>query len=214
MPTLLSQAEFAARKAVSRKTVTVWKTAGRLVMVGNRVDLEETECKLAEGSKADSKRRVPARPESVTRSRKGNRSRGQGNKPQVTAGVAPAAAPEVESEAPPAPMPIDADAIVASIRASGTPLSLAEAELLKESALARLRQLEYDQKSGAVVAVADVARAVGQAFARVRTRLLAIPAEQAPRVHRCRTVAEVQDALQDVIVQALEELSAGEPATG
>lgn len=95
---------------------------------------------------------------------------------------------------------------------SGAPYDRLEAERIKENYLALLRQLEYDQKSGAVVAVADVAGAVGKQFARVRTRLLAIPAEQAPRLHRLKTVPEVQDALQDVITQALEELSAYRPA--
>ncbi len=90
---------------------------------------------------------------------------------------------------------------------SGAPYDRLEAERIKENYLALLRQLEYDQKSGAVVAVADVAGAVGAQFARVRTRLLAIPAEQAPRLHRLKTVPEVQDALQDIITEALEELA-------
>jgi len=65
---------------------------------------------------------------------------------------------------------------------------------------------EYDQKSGAVVLVADVAAAVGKEYSQVRTRLLAIPAEQAPRIHRLKTVTEVQDVLQELITEALEEL--------
>lgn len=91
---------------------------------------------------------------------------------------------------------------------------LAAAELRKERALANLRQLEYDQKSGAVVPVADVTKAVGEEYARVRTRLLAIPAEQAPRLHRCQTVLELQDALMSLVVRALEELTrdGGTPA--
>ena len=94
---------------------------------------------------------------------------------------------------------------------SGAPYDRIEAERIKENYLALLRQLEYDQKSGAVVAVADVAGAVGKQFARLRTRLLAIPAEQAPRLHRLKTVPEVQDALQDTITEALEELSGYKP---
>jgi hypothetical protein len=54
-------------------------------------------------------------------------------------------------------------------------LNIADAERLKENYLGWLRQLEYDQKAGAVV-----------------------PAEE---------VAEMQDALMEVVVEALEELT-------
>lgn len=92
------------------------------------------------------------------------------------------------------------------ISSSGAPFSLIEAERTKENYLALLKQLEYDIKSGAVVAVEDIARAVGEEYAKVRTKLLAIPAEQAPRLHRLKTVAEVQDVLMGCIVEALEAL--------
>lgn len=91
-------------------------------------------------------------------------------------------------------------------------LSLVDAERLKENYLARLRQLEYDQKAGAVVPVEAIAKRVGDAFARVRTRLLAIPPERAPRLHRCKTLPEMQDALTEAIVEALQELTADEEA--
>ena len=81
------------------------------------------------------------------------------------------------------------------------------ARRVKENYLALLNQLEYDQKAGAVVWVSDVAKAVGDEYAKVRTRLLAIPAEQAPRLHRLKTVTQVQDALQEIITEALEELT-------
>jgi len=88
----------------------------------------------------------------------------------------------------------------------GADMSLEEAKRVKENYLALLNQLEYDQKSGAVVLVADVAAAVGLEYSKVRTRLLAIPAEQAPRIHRLKTVTEVQDVLQELITEALEEM--------
>lgn len=92
-------------------------------------------------------------------------------------------------------------------------LSLGDAERLKENYLARLRQLEYDQKAGAVVPVEAIAKRVGDAFARVRTRLLAIPPERAPRLHRCKTLPEMQDALTEAIVEALQELTADDEAS-
>lgn len=93
------------------------------------------------------------------------------------------------------------------LTATGATMSLAEAERVKECYLALLRQLEYDTKAGAVIAAADVASAVGAEYAQVRTRLLAIPAERAPQIHRLKTVTEIQDALHDMIVEALEELT-------
>ena len=51
---------------------------------------------------------------------------------------------------------------------------------------------------------------VGAEYAKVRTRLLAIPSEQAPRIHRLKTVTEVQCVLLDIITEALEELTADE----
>lgn len=93
------------------------------------------------------------------------------------------------------------------IRETGATMTLSAAETMKENYLALLRQLEYDVKSGAVVSVADVAKSVGGQFAQVRTRLLAIPAERAPQIHRLKTVSEVQDALMTIIVEALEGLT-------
>jgi hypothetical protein len=86
-------------------------------------------------------------------------------------------------------------------------LTLAEAERLKENFLGRLKQLEYDIKSGAVATVAEVERQVAAEYAKVRTRLLAIPSELAPRVHHLKTLPEIQAALTEAIVEALEELT-------
>ena len=108
---------------------------------------------------------------------------------EVTAGETPAAAVE------------------RIIRESGATLSLADAEKLKENYIALLRQLEYDTKSGLVVAVSEVAALVGAEYAQIRTKLLAIPAEQAPRLHRLKAVTEIQDALMSMIVEALEGLT-------
>jgi hypothetical protein len=94
-----------------------------------------------------------------------------------------------------------------AIREGGAPFSHPEAERIKENYIALLRQLEFDTKSGAVVLVADVAKAVGAEYAKVRTRLLSIPAEQAPRIQRLKTVAEVEDTLRSIITEALEELT-------
>jgi DNA-binding transcriptional regulator YdaS (Cro superfamily) len=98
------------------------------------------------------------------------------------------------------------------ILATGSEWTTEEAIRVKESHLALLKRLEYDQKSGAVVAVAEVAAAVGAQFSQVRQRLLAIPAEQAEAIARCRTVPEVRDLLESLIVEVLQALSRGDGA--
>ncbi len=101
-----------------------------------------------------------------------------------------------------------AETVAANILAtSGVEWTIDEAKRIKESYLALLNQLEYDQKSGAVVLVEDVADTIGKEYALVRTRLLAIPAECAPQIQRFKTVVEVRDFLHRTIVEALEGLT-------
>ncbi|MET3654714.1 hypothetical protein ABIC75_004462 [Dyella japonica] len=83
------------------------------------------------------------------------------------------------------------------------PYSLNEARRIKENYLALLNPLQYDRESGAVVLIDDVTRQLGASYAKVRTRLLAIPAEHAPQMHRLKTVAEVKDTLLELITEAM-----------
>lgn len=100
------------------------------------------------------------------------------------------------------------------IATSGVEWSFDEARRVKESYLALLNQLEYDTKARAVVRVDRVAKAFGDACARVRTRLSAIPAEIAPELHRKKTISEIVDELRRSINEALEELTSGGDGTG
>ncbi len=86
-------------------------------------------------------------------------------------------------------------------------MSILEAERYKVIFDGQLKRLDYDIKSAKVVPVDLVREAVAKEYAKVRTRLLAIPAEQSPWLHRLKTVNEVQDALSKVIHEALEELA-------
>ena len=63
--TLITQAEFARLKSVSKAAVSQWKKEGRIKMVGKLIDLEETETIMVPGSSFRSKRRVPARHDGV-----------------------------------------------------------------------------------------------------------------------------------------------------
>ncbi|CAI3953714.1 unnamed protein product [Commensalibacter communis] len=88
--------------------------------------------------------------------------------------------------------------------------NLQDAELYKTSYEARLKQLDYDLKSGAVVRIEDVVDALSSQLSAIRTRLLAIPAEMAPQIFNCKTVAETQGKMHQLMVRALEELSEDE----
>jgi phage terminase Nu1 subunit (DNA packaging protein) len=184
----MNQSEFATLHGVSRKTVTKWKERGWLVFAGDEVDVDASNANLKKY------RRDGVAP--VTRTAEGNK---RGNKPRA------AAAPADEVTIRPGESAETAAERI--LVATGAEMDFDEARRVKENYLALLNQLEYDQKAGAVVAVADVARAVGEEYAKVRTRLLSIPAEQAPQIQRCKTVIEVQDMLHTIIVEALEELT-------
>lgn len=188
----MKQSEFAALHGVSRKTVTKWKERGWLAFAGDQVDVEASNALLK-------KYRV-AGADSVTQAVQGN---GQGNKPtRPRRAVTP-----MDTEVTIGDGETAGQAVERILLALGADMNMDEAKRVKENYLALQAQLEYDQAAGLVVAVADVGQAVADEYAKVRTRLLAIPSEHAPRIQRLRTVQEVQDTLHSVIVEALEELT-------
>lgn len=77
--------------------------------------------------------------------------------------------------------------------------------LIKEQADAVA--MDNETRRGQVVEVAAVVRAVEAECSQVRNRLLAIPAEQAARLVRIKTPVEMQEAMHEIIFDALTELS-------
>lgn len=185
---LIKQAAFAELHGVSRKAVTTWKKRGWLVFQADLVDVDASNALL--------KKYRPAGIDSVTQTVTRN---DQGNKPRAAKNEVTRVTIEVGESAEQAAVRLLVD--------TGAEMSIDEAKRVKENYLALLNQLEYDKESGLVVEAAEVAKAVGAEYAKVRTRLLAIPAEQAPRLHRLRSVNEVQDCLRELIQEALEELT-------
>jgi phage terminase Nu1 subunit (DNA packaging protein) len=191
----MNQSEFAALHDVSRKTVTKWKERGWLVFAGDEIDVDASNANL----KRYRRDGAPAVTQSVTQSP-------EGNKPKTVTQAA--------SEVTLGPGESAEDVAGRILTGNVELLSFDEARRFKENYLGLMAQLEYDRDSGLVVDVTEVAKAVGSEYAKVRTRLLSIPAEQAPRLHRCKTPAELQDMLQEIITEALEELTrdgAGNP---
>ncbi|MEX3961038.1 hypothetical protein AB4Y42_02290 [Paraburkholderia sp. EG286B] len=191
----MKQSAFAELHGVSRKTVTKWKERGWLVFAGDEVDVEASNALLKKYRRDG----IPAVTQAVTQTAQGNKRK------TVTQAASEVTLGAGES----------ADEAAERILTGNVQLlDFDEARCFKENYLGLKAQLEYDRDSGQVIDVAEVAKAVGSEYAKVRTRLLSIPAEQAPRLHRCKTPAELQDMLQEVITEALEELTrdgAGNP---
>lgn len=185
---LIKQAAFAELHGVSRKAVTTWKKRGWLVFQADLVDVDASNELLKKYRPAG----IDSVTQTVTRSE-------QGNKPRAAKNEVTRVTIEAGESAERAAVRLLVD--------TGAEMSIDEAKRVKENYLALLNQLEYDKESALVVAASEVAKAVGAEYAKVRTRLLAIPAEQAPRLHRLRSVNEVQDCLRELIQEALEELT-------
>lgn len=146
---LVSQAEHARRCKVSRKSVTVWKAAGKLTMVGDLVDHEASY--KGEGWHAGVRKTREAGPTAGERS--------QGAKPARESRASAASRPHSKAQAPTAatgpdkPGQADAPEIVPNGASA-----LKEAVVRKEEYAGRLRELEYRRKAGQVIEI-EVARA-------------------------------------------------------
>jgi 4-hydroxy-3-methylbut-2-enyl diphosphate reductase IspH len=184
----MNQSEFAALHGVSRKTVTKWKERGWLVFAGSVLDVEASNALIAKYRRDGI--------DVVTQAEAGNKT--VSKKSGVTSAAAQVTIKPGETVE---------QATTRILIATGANMHIDEAKRVKENYLALREQLEYDREARLVVAVQDVTRAVGEEYARVRTRLLSIPSEHAPRIHRLKSVLEIQDALHGIIVEALEELT-------
>lgn len=189
----MNQSDFAKLHDVSRKTVTTWKARGWLVLAGDDIDVEASNANI------ERFRKTVTRPEKKPTGNKqgnktGNRSSGNksGNKNDKDLAESPTKTVE------------------RMIAEHGVTMTLDEARQMKENFLALLTQLEYDIKSGQVLPYKDMIEAVGNEYARMRTRLIAIAPEHGPRLRVLASTtndAEFVQALQEVVYEAMEELS-------
>ncbi|HEJ7812920.1 TPA: RNA polymerase subunit sigma-70 [Serratia marcescens] len=189
----MNQSDFAKLHSVSRKTVTTWKARGWLVLAGDDIDVEASNANI------ERFRKTVIRPEKKPAGNKqgnktGNRSSGNksGNKNDKDLAESPTKTVE------------------RMIAEHGVTMTLDEARQMKENFLALLTQLEYDIKSGQVLPYKDMIEAVGNEYARMRTRLIAIAPEHGPRLRVLASTtndAEFVQALQEVVYEAMEELS-------
>ena len=174
----LSQAEFARLRGVSRKTVTIWKSQGRLALTTDGlVDVVATDALLAQ--------RPP-----VYRGGKKKPPKGE-----QTGGAPPPDSPPVMDRAPEE---------IAKIAG----WSLAEAQRIKENYLALLREQEFHIAQGNLVPIDAVVMEVARQFGIVRERLLCLPAKVAPLLASADSDrAKVEAVVRDELYQAMAELS-------
>ncbi|PWE52290.1 hypothetical protein DEM27_31610 [Metarhizobium album] len=174
LPDYLNQAGYAAHRDVSRKTVTLWKQRGLLVITGQGlVDVAASDKLLLEH---------------------GIKSSAVTSEDDVTSQVTDAV--DIREEA------------ARLVSADGEELwSKADAEKVKENYAARLKQLEYDRQSGAVVAIDDVVVAVAAEYAVVRNRLLGIGAKIAPDLTTLQSAEEIKAIIDAEVTEALNQLT-------
>ena len=186
----MNQSDFAKLHGVSRKTITAWKARGWLVLDGDDIDVEASNANVERYRKT------------VTRPEKKPAGNSQGNKKGNKKGNNAECNKQLEDT--------PAKIVERMITERGVTMSLDEARTMKENFLALLTQLEYDIKYGQVLPYQDMIDAVRKEYSRMRTRLIAIAPEHGPRLRAlasASTDAEFVQALQEVVHEAMEELS-------
>lgn len=189
----MNQSDFAKLHNVSRKTVTTWKARGWLVLAGEDIDVEASNANIERYRKSVTR---PDKKEegNSQRNKPGNRSPGNKSGNKKTKEPAETATKVIER----------------MIAENGVTMTRDEALTMKENYLALLTKLEHETKSGVVLPYNDMIEAVGKEYSRMRTRLIAIAPEHGPRLRVLASTtndAEFVQALQEVVYEALEELS-------
>lgn len=189
----MNQSDFAKLHNVSRKTVTAWKARGWLVLAGDDIDVEASNANIERFRKT------------VTRPEKKSAGNTQGNK-QGNNRKGNSSGNKSGGELAESPARI----VEKMIAENGVEMTIDEAREMKENFLALLTRLEYEIKSGQVLPYKEMIEAVGGEYSRMRTRLIAIAPEHGPRLRVLASTtndAEFVAALQEVVYEAMEELS-------
>ncbi|XHF49433.1 MAG: hypothetical protein PIK35_12295 [Enterobacter roggenkampii] len=158
----MNQSDFARLHGVSRKTVTMWKSRGWLIMSGDDIDVNASNAQLEKYRKTISrpvanKASAPAKKHSVPDlSSAMEAGEGDGS---LLEGIA-------------------RDFILKN----GAELSLDEARRVKENYLAALTKLEFQQKDGQLIEMAAAEEVLFNAFRQQRDAWLNWPSRVAPLV--------------------------------
>lgn len=207
---LVSQAAFAGMHDVSRKTVTKWKSQGRVVLDGDKVDVDKSDALLRDGGLG----------------RFGERKRPSGptEKPKATperkrAGLSPAdARPASHPKNDTGPLPDldkildDADAYIQAVT-TGDYASQAQAERIKENALALKHVLDVRERAGLLVEMAIAEKVLFELARADRDAWLNWPARIGPLLAAELGIEadRVTNALEAHVRKHLDDLGEPEP---
>lgn len=155
----MNQSDFARLHGVSRKTVTMWKSRGWLIMSGDDIDVAASNAQLEKYRK------------SVNRSDKQKTSAPEKKK--------------ADRVLPAWEQPEECDSSLEGLARdflleNGAELSLDEARRVKENYLALLTKLEFQQKDGQLIEMAAAEEVLFNAFRQQRDAWLNWPSRVAP----------------------------------
>ncbi|HHX0252534.1 TPA: hypothetical protein ACU1YM_002598 [Escherichia coli] len=155
----MNQSDFARLHGVSRKTVTMWKSRGWLIMSGDDIDVVASNAQLEKYRK--SVNRPDKQKTSAPEKKKADR-------------LLPAREPPEESDSSLEGLARD------FLLENGAELSLDEARRVKENYLALLTKLEFQQKDGQFIEMAAAEEVLFNAFRQQRDAWLNWPSRVAP----------------------------------
>lgn len=93
-------------------------------------------------------------------------------------------------------------------------LDFEEARRRKMAAEAAMTELDLAQRRGELIPIEEIANLVGEEYANVRAKLLAIPVKMAPLMLGLDDLANARGLLEDGLTEAMEELTADEQYSG
>lgn len=91
---------------------------------------------------------------------------------------------------------------------AASPSSVGEARLRKETAQAALEELKLSREQGVTMRVEDAEKTLGEAFSRVRAKLLNLSPRIAGAAFGAVTIQECQVKIEPLVVEIMEELCA------
>ncbi|MDT7007344.1 hypothetical protein [Klebsiella variicola] len=156
----MNQSDFAKLHNVSRKTVTMWKSRGWLMMSGNDIDVAASNAQLEKYRKTVNH---PSKNDALPPAKKNITS----TLPDVN---------EPDGSGIPSLENIAKDFILEN----GAELSLDEARRVKENYLALLTKLEFQQKDGQLIEMTVAEEVLFNAFRQQRDSWLNWPSRVAP----------------------------------
>ncbi|GJL37758.1 hypothetical protein TUM17576_45780 [Enterobacter hormaechei] len=157
----MNQSDFARLHGVSRKTVTMWKSRGWLIMSGDDIDVTASNAQL------EKYRKTVIRPDKEEPPAKAKKK---------IAAKPPAAEKEGEEDDGTSLESIARDFIIQN----GAELTLDEARRVKENYLAALTKLEFQQKDGQLIEMTVAEEVLFNAFRQQRDAWLNWPSRVAP----------------------------------